>query len=119
ACQSIPYFAVYAATKAYVLSFSEAIAEEVAPHGVKVSCLCPGPTRSEFIDQADFKTDMIHKAPLMEAEEVASIGLAALRGGKPVVVAGLLNALGAAAPRFFPRSLVSKISGGIFKPNKK
>lgn len=118
AFQSIPYFAVYAATKAFVLSFSEALAEEVSGHGVKVSCLCPGPTQSEFADHAEFKTDLVSRVPMMSAEDVVRDGLDALRAGRPVQVAGLMNAMQAFAPRFAPRSVVTKISGLLFRPNK-
>lgn len=116
--QSMPYFAVYAATKAYVLSFSEALAEEVGPLGVSVTCLCPGPTQTEFVERAEFQSDIIHKAPYMSAAEVASEGLAGLRAGKRVVVPGPLNALQAAAPRFFPRGIYTRIVGAIFKPTQ-
>jgi hypothetical protein len=118
AFQAVPYMGVYAATKAYVLSFSEALAEEVAPHGVKVTCLCPGPTASEFTAVAEFKTDMAEKAPMMSAEAVAAEGLAALRSGRAVQVPGLMNALTALSPRFLPRGLVTKVTGMIFKPNR-
>lgn len=118
AFQPIPFFAVYAASKAYVLSFSEALAEEVAGRGVKVLCLCPGPTVSEFGDHAAFKTDIIDKAPMMTAEAVVAEALSGLRAGRTVQVAGLLNALSAMAPRFLPRQVIAKVSGTLFKPTK-
>ncbi|HEY9723512.1 MAG TPA: SDR family oxidoreductase [Oscillatoriaceae cyanobacterium] len=116
AFQPIPFMAVYAATKAYVLSFSEAIAEEAAPHGVKVVCLCPGPTETEFVDKAEFKTDIISKAPMMTAESVVSAALASYRRGETVSVPGVLNSLSATLPRFSPRRLTAKIAGSLFKP---
>lgn len=118
AFQSIPYMAVYAATKSYVLSFSEGLAEEVGPKGVKVVCLCPGPTESEFVGVAEFKTDMIHKVPMMTSESVVKEGLDALRAGRTVQVAGFMNTMQAIAPRFAPRSVVTKISGLLFRPTK-
>lgn len=118
AFQSIPYFAVYAATKAYVLSFSEALAEEVAPRGVTVSCICPGPTESEFASHAAFKTDIVDRAPTMTAEDVVDDALAAWRGGRPVQVAGWLNTVTAMAPRLLPRQLVTKVSGSLFRPTR-
>jgi short-subunit dehydrogenase len=116
--QPIPFMGVYAATKAYVLSLSEALAEELAPHGVKVSCLCPGPTETEFTAVAEFKTDITEKAPMMSAEAVAAEGLAALRAGRAVQVPGVMNALTAMSPRFLPRGLVTKVTGMLFKPNR-
>lgn len=118
AFQPIPYFAVYAATKAYVLSFSEALAVEVMDRGVKVVCLCPGPTQSEFSLHAEFKTDMVDRAPMMTSEAVVAEGLAALRAGRVVHVPGFFNAVGAFSTRLAPRALVSRLSGMIFKPNR-
>jgi short-subunit dehydrogenase len=116
--QPIPFMAVYAATKAYVLFFSEALAEEVGPKGVKVVCLCPGPTQTEFVEVAEFKTDVINRVPMMSSAAVVREGLDALKAGRTVQVAGLMNAMQAMAPRFAPRSVVTKISGMLFKPNK-
>lgn len=118
AFQPIPFMAVYAATKAYVLSLSEALAEEAAPHGVKVVCLCPGPTESEFAERAEFKTDIIDKAPTMSAESVVAEALDAYRHGRTVAVPGLLNNLSALAPRFTPRRLTAKVAGSLFKPTR-
>jgi short-subunit dehydrogenase len=119
AFQAIPYFAVYAATKAYVLAFSEGLAEEVASRGVKVICLCPGPTATEFNDVAGVnKLDVAKKAPTMTADEVAAEGLAGLKAGRVVQVAGLMNAFGASAGRLMPRQWVSKAAGMIFNPNR-
>lgn len=117
AFQPVPYFAVYAATKAYVLSYSEALAEELRPFGVNVQCLCPGSTESEFVAVAQFKSDVPSKAPTMTAEAVVAESLGALRVGRTVHVAGVLNQLGALGPRFLPRTLITKLSGTIFKPN--
>lgn len=116
--QPVPYFAIYAASKAYVLAFSEAIALELAPRGVRVLCLCPGATASEFIAVANMQSDLATKAPAMSAEAVVEEALQALRAGRTVHVTGLLNTLGALAPRFAPRGLVSRISGMLFKPSK-
>lgn len=117
AFQPVPYFAVYAATKAYVLSYSEALAEELRPFGVTVQCLCPGSTESEFVAVAQFKSDMHTKAPMMTAEAVVAESLGALRAGRSVHVAGVLNQIGTLGPRFLPRALITKISGTLFKPN--
>lgn len=116
AFQSIPYFGVYAATKAYVLAFSEALAVELAPHGVTVQCLCPGPTLTEFVDHAGFKTDVFAKVPTQTAQEVVSTSLAGLRRAEPVVVSGFLNWLGASLGRCVPRRLTTAVSGLLFRP---
>lgn len=114
--QSVPFMAVYAATKAYVLAFSEALAEEVSKHGVKVLCLCPGPTETEFTAVAEFKSDIFEKAPVMSAEAVAKDGIAAYNAGRAVHVAGLANQVGAVGTRFLPRAIVTKLAGQMFKP---
>jgi len=118
AFQAIPFMGVYAATKAYVLAFSEAIAEELRPHGVTVQCLCPGATESEFAVVAQFKTDAPEKAPTMTAEAVVAESLNALAGGRAVHVAGMLNQLGALSTRMVPRFVATKLAGQIFKPNR-
>jgi hypothetical protein len=118
AFQPIPFFAVYAATKAYVLSFSEGLAEEVAGRGVKVTCLCPGPTETEFNAVSGVgELEMAKRAPAMSAEAVVAEGLAALRAGRPVQVAGFMNAVGASATRLVPRQWLAKAAGMIFKPS--
>lgn len=118
AFQSIPFMSVYAATKAYVLSFSEATAEELRPHGITVQCLCPGATESEFAAVAQFKTDAPEKAPTMTAEAVVAESLAALKAGRTVHVAGVLNQLGALSTRLVPRVIATKLAGQLFKPNR-
>jgi short-subunit dehydrogenase len=115
AFQPGPNMAVYFATKAYVLSLTEALHEELKPHGVHVTALCPGPTRTEFGDVAGF-TNKLGKAfdkVAMEAPEVVAAGLAGLAKNKAIVVPGAINKIGAASGRFVPRSLVRKIAGAI------
>ena len=113
AFQPGPKMAVYFATKAFVLSLSEALHEELKPHGIRVSCLCPGPTRTEFGDVAGFGGNGLFDRVAMEAGEVVRAGLAGLDKNKAVVVTGWLNKLGAASTRFAPRSVVRKIAGAI------
>jgi short-subunit dehydrogenase len=113
AFQPGPRMAVYFATKAFVLSLSEALHEELKPHGVKVSCLCPGPTRTEFGEVAGFGGNGLFDRVAMNAAEVVETGLKGLRHNKAVVVAGLVNKVGAASTRFAPRSVVRKIAGSI------
>ncbi len=113
AFQPGPNMAVYFATKAYVLSFTEALHEELKPHGVKVSCLCPGPTRTEFGEVAGFNGNDTFERVVMEAPEVVAAGLDGLDRNHAVVVPGLINKVTAASTRFAPRSIVRKIAGAI------
>jgi uncharacterized protein len=105
-----PLHAIYFATKAFVLSFSESIANELRGTGVTVTTLCPGPTRTEFTGYADMDgvPGFTHAAP---ARKVAQCGYDAMLKGKPLVVPGLLNKLAAhLALRLTPRSLATRIS---------
>ena len=113
AFQPGPKMAVYFATKAFVLSLSEALHEELKPHGVKVSCLCPGPTRTEFGDVAGFGGNGVFDRVAMESAEVVRIGLQALDKNRAVAIAGYVNKVGALSTRFAPRSVVRKIAGAI------
>jgi uncharacterized protein len=113
AFQPGPKMAVYFATKAFVLSISEALHEELKPHGVRVTCLCPGPTRTEFGDVAGFGGNGMFDRVAMESPEVVKAGLDGLDKNRAVVVTGLVNKIGAASTRFAPRSVVRKIAGAI------
>ena len=113
AFQPGPGMAVYFATKAYVLSLSEALHEEVRRFGVSVTALCPGPTRTEFGDVAGFKTSAKLDRFFMEAEPVVRQGLDALDRNKAIQIAGSLNAIGAFSTRLAPRSLVRKIAASL------
>jgi short-subunit dehydrogenase len=104
----LPYMATYAATKAFVVSFSQAVHAEVREHGVRVVCLCPGRTRTEFFDVARYGPTA--RLPLdrsgMSAAAVAEEGLSVLRSGAPVSSAGGANRLMVGALRFLPRRLM-------------
>ena len=113
AFQPGPKMAVYFATKAFVLSLTEALHEELKPHGVKVSCLCPGPTRTEFGEVAGFGGNLAFDRLAMSAADVVEIGLKGLDANKAVVIAGVVNKIGAVATRFAPRSAVRKIAGAL------
>jgi short-subunit dehydrogenase len=113
AFQPGPKMAVYFATKAFVLSLTEAIHEELKRHGIKVSCLCPGPTRTEFGDVAGFGGSGAFDRLAMGAAEVVETGLKGLDANKAVVIAGLVNKVGAFSTRLAPRSTVRKIAGAI------
>jgi uncharacterized protein len=113
AFQPGPKMAVYFATKAYVLSFTEALHEELKPHRIHVSCLCPGPTRTEFGEIAGFGGNSMFDRVAMEAPEVVAAGLAGLDKNQAVVVPGWMNKVTAASTRFAPRVVVRKIAGAI------
>ena len=110
AFQPGPLMAVYYATKAYVLSFSEALAEELAARGVKVSVLCPGPVPSGFQARANLDGSPMLKSPaVLDAATVAAIGYDGLQAGKRVVIAGRLNKIGVQMLRLSPRNVVTKM----------
>jgi hypothetical protein len=114
AFQPGPGMAVYFATKAFVLSFSEALHEEVKHQGIVVSALCPGPTATEFGAVAGFGKplpDMI----FADSASVVAAGLKGLERGRAIVIPGLMNKSTAQAHRFFPRSWVRKVAG-MLKP---
>ena len=101
--------AVYYATKAFVLSLSEAIAEEVAGTGVTVTALCPGPTETNFAEAAGAQFSRLFLRNAMSAEVVAREGHRAFRGGKIVAICGLRNQLLTFSVRLAPRAWVRKI----------
>ena len=113
AFQAGPGMAVYFATKAYVLSLTEALHEELKPHGIKVSCLCPGPTRTEFGEVAGFQHHGMFDKVAMSADKVVAIGLKSLDKNRAVVVTGALNKTGATLARLAPRAWSRKIAGMI------
>jgi short-subunit dehydrogenase len=105
-----PLMAVYYASKAYVLSFSEAIAEELRDSGVTVTALCPGPTDTGFAVGAEMTTSrLFNMTKPMTSAEVARVGYAAMQSGKRVVIAGLRNKLLAESIRVTPRRVVTTI----------
>jgi len=113
AFQPGPNMAVYFATKAYVLSFTEALHEEWKDRGIKVSALCPGPTRTEFGDVAGIKTLGQFDRLAMDATPVVRAGLDGLDANRAVVIPGAMNKAGAWSTRFAPRSMVRKIAGSL------
>ncbi|MCM8557883.1 SDR family NAD(P)-dependent oxidoreductase [Sphingomicrobium sediminis] len=110
-----PGMAVYFATKAYVLSFTEALHEELKDSGIKVSALCPGPTSTEFGEVAGFGGNKAVETVAMTAEEVVRIGVEGLDRNKAVVVPGIANKISANSSRFLPRSTVRRIVNLIKK----
>ncbi len=115
AFQPGPWMAVYYASKAFVLSFSEALHEEVRGKGVRVACLCPGATKTEFADLADMGETRLFKMFAGDADAVVRDGLAALKANRAVAVSGMVNAVMAGAIRFTPRGLARGIAGAMQK----
>lgn len=113
AFQPGPLMAVYYASKAYVLSFSEALSNECEATGVRVSALCPGPTETGFVAAAGMGDSKLFDRAVMDARTVAEAGYRGLLAGKPVVIPGFRNNLLARSIGFFPRGLVTKVVRGI------
>lgn len=114
AFQPGPTMSVYYATKAYVLHFSEAIANELEGTGVTVTALCPGATESGFQSAADMhESKLVKGRKLPSSKEVAEYGYRALMKGKRVAIHGTMNYLMANSVRFAPRNLVVKIARAI------
>ena len=102
-----PFMAIYYASKAFVLSFSEALANEVQGTGVTVTALCPGPTRTEFAETAGVAGSGLFSGPTMSAVDVAREGYDAMMAGKPSVIAGARNRWMMRGARLVPRSWVA------------
>jgi uncharacterized protein len=116
AFQPGPLMAVYYATKAYVLSFSEALANELHGSGITVSVVCPGPTRSSFQRAAGMDASRLFLHGVMQASEVAAIAYRGFTSGKTTIIPGLRNKLLAQSVRFGPRKLVPMIVRAMQAP---
>jgi len=117
AFQPGPLMANYYASKAYVLSFSEALWEEARGTGVHVSCLCPGPTESKFRERAGTgKTRLARVAKVMSAATVARMGYDAWKRNQPVKVTGARNALQAGMVKYIPRKALLGMVRNIQSP---
>jgi len=110
AFQPGPFMAVYYASKAFVLHFSEALAEELRGSGVTVTCLCPGPVKTNFQARAYISdTPMANSPLLVDVHEVARVGYEGMKQGKRVVIPGWKNRLGVELLRLSPREMVTKV----------
>ena len=117
AFQATPYMATYGATKAFVLSFSEAVAAELKGTGVTVMALCPGPVRTEFQKVANNERMRFPSFIWTEADRVVHEGIAAAASGRSLCVAGAINNAMVIAGRFTPRSLSTLISSKLLRPS--
>jgi short-subunit dehydrogenase len=117
AFQPGPYMAVYYATKAYVLYYSEAIAEELKDTGVTVTVLCPGPTVSGFQDKANMhESGLVKGRKLPTSKDVADYAVPAMMAGKRVAIHGIMNWIMAQSIRFAPRDMTTKLVAMISGP---
>jgi hypothetical protein len=112
-----PLMAVYYATKAYVLSFSEALAEEYRTTSLAVCALCPGPTKTGFQDRAQMTKSRLMNGQFMTSEEVARIAYSGIIHGETVIIPGHTNRLMSNLPRFLPRNMITRIVAGAQEPN--
>ncbi len=120
AFQPGPGMAAYYASKAYLLSLSEALRQELKGTGVGVTALCPGPTHSEFHDVAEMRDSrLVQRLWFMGADEVARLGYKGMLAGRGVVIPGLTNRALAALPRFVPRAAVPPIVAAIQAPRSR
>ncbi len=110
AFQPGPLMAVYYASKAYVLSFSEGLSIELQGTGVTVTALCPGPTRTNFELRAGMQNTLLFKMGVMDARTVAEIGYQALMEGKRVAIPGMKNKFFAFVRRFLPRDITARVA---------
>ncbi|HYN40900.1 MAG TPA: SDR family oxidoreductase [Thermoanaerobaculia bacterium] len=115
----VPYMAVYAATKAFVLSYSQALHEELLGRGVVVTALCPGTTRTDFHRVAGLASGTSNPFPSLSAETVAEVGLRGLELGKAIVVPNLLDSAWIFTGRLVPRTLPPRIGAAVFSRLKR
>ena len=115
--QPVPYTSVYAATKAYVTSFSMGLAEEVSRYGVRVLVLCPGGTATGFFDASQLSKREF-TGGLQSPEEVVKVGLRALDEGRSFVITRFLDRLMDLAERLSPRRFVARQAAAMFRPKQ-
>ena len=115
AFQPCPYMATYVATKAFILHFSESVHEEVRPHGVTVTCVCPGFVPTEFQQVSGVDLEETRTFGMQTPRQVVSAALKAAAAGKAIVVPGSLNGIMSQTSRIAPRFLTRRLSGSFFK----
>jgi uncharacterized protein len=111
--QAGPGMAVYYATKAFVLSLTEALSDETAGTGLRLTLLAPGPTQTEFAAAAQMESALLFHLGTMSAAAVARAGYRGFRAGKRIVIPGFLNRLGAFMVRFVPRAVARKVAARL------
>lgn len=111
--QPVPFMATYAATKAFVRSFSEAVNEENRPFNIKIVALCPGPTDTNFFDAANAQA--FKMKGMQTSEAVVETALNAVKSGKAIVISGWTNYIGAKIVNFVPNSLINRAVGSVLR----
>ncbi|HHP7243562.1 MAG TPA: SDR family NAD(P)-dependent oxidoreductase [Elainellaceae cyanobacterium] len=122
AFQPMPYLSVYGASKAFILSFSEALWAENKPYGIRVLALCPGPTETQFFDRAKFPKSFTQTVPqrVASVDAVVKDALQALNSNAPnLVTGGVLNRVIVNLPRLLPRPMLIGAIASQFKPKSK
>lgn len=118
AFQPVPFLTVYAATKAFVLSFTEGLAEELRGSGIQLQALCPGLTQTEFLELAGTHQGLrVTRTPMLTAEEVVEASLQGLDRGRLRVVTGWTNRLAVFAQRFVPASVPRRVAAELHRPS--
>ena len=117
AFQPIPYFSVYAASKSFILSFSQSLRHELKPLQVNVSCLCPGPTDTPFFEKIGFDSIRRSRGAIMKPEEVADKAIKGLIRQEAVIIPGFSNRMGAGFSRYLPRKWMVGMIGKFFQPD--
>jgi len=110
--QPLPHMAIYGATKAFVISFSEALRQEVKGHGVNVVGVCPGATETEFFEVAGEQAAVGRKAP---PKDVVDTALRALENRRGIVIVGGANRINALAAKLLPRAFVARVTGRLLR----
>jgi len=111
--QPVPYMTTYAASKAFVLSFSEALWEENRPHGIRVMALCPGVTDTNFFEASKMQRPPVRTS--QTAEQVVEVALRAIRRSKPSVISGWTNFLMVETERLAPRRFILRAAGAVLR----
>jgi len=114
--QAVPFMATYAATKAFVLSFSEALWEENRSHGIKVMALCPGVTETGFFEAASI--DLPPMRAVQTADDVVETALRGLKRGKSHIISGWANFMMIQSERLVPRSFVARMAGKVLRKER-
>ncbi len=115
AFQGVPYFAVYSATKAYVLSLSEALSLELKSNNITCTALCPGPTKTEFAKNSNMNPAFTENKMLPSAAAVAKYGYKKMMRGQTVTIPGIFNKAGTTSGKFFPRKMAAYVAGQVMK----
>jgi uncharacterized protein len=115
--QPIPYMSVYAATQSFIQSFTLAIREELKTNKINVSCLCPGPTATDFFDRPGLEALPVNSNEIkMSSDEVAEAAIEGLLDNVAEIIPGTSNTIGAYFSKLFPNKLVMKTVAGLFAP---